>query len=266
MKLACQENLLPGNTLLEKWDFAQSAGFQAIEIQAGSRQEFAQRQGELLQAKGAGVVMSSICLAGGPCIGDFDASKRREAIQRMKLLLSMAPELGAMGVVTPAAWGIFSLRLPPHTPPRSPEEDRAVLLEGLAELGAHAASAGSTLFFEPLNRYEDHMVNTLGAARGYCHEAGQPSLKIIADLYHMNIEEARIPESIRAARDVVAHVHLADSNRLEPGAGHTDFASAFAALREIGFEGYMAFECRLSGEARVVLPQAVRYLQDAMSR
>lgn len=265
MKLACQENLLPANSLLEKWDFAQSAGFEAIEIQAGSLAEFRQRHSELLQARRSGLVMSSICLAGGPFIGDFDAAKRREAIERMKLLLATAPEIGARGVVTPAAWGIFSLRLPPHTPPRSAEEDRAILLEGLSQLSEYAGQVGSTVFFEPLNRYEDHMVNTLGAASAYCREVGLPSLKVIADLYHMNIEEARIPQSIRASRDYIAHVHLADSNRLEPGAGHTDFASALAALKEIGFDGYMAFECRLSGEAKVVLPKAVRYLQNALA-
>lgn len=265
MKLACQENLLIGNSLIEKWGFAQAAGFDAIEIQAGSAEEFNQRRGELSQAEKSGLVMSSICLAGGPFIGDFDAAKRREAIERMKLLLSIAPEIGAKGVVTPAAWGIFSLRLPPHTPPRSTQEDRAVLLEGLSELGAHAAQVGSTLFFEPLNRYEDHMVNTLEQAIGYCDEVGLESVKIIADLYHMNIEEAQFPQSIRQAQKHIAHVHLADSNRLEPGAGHTDFKSAFAALRQIGFEGYMAFECRLSGEAKVILPKAVRFLHSAMT-
>ena len=62
---------------------------------------------------------------------------------------------------------MFTRRLPPFDePPRTPEQDREVLRAGLAELGAHAAAAGVVVLFEPLNRYEDHMVNTLAQARG----------------------------------------------------------------------------------------------------
>ena len=68
-------------------------------------------------------------------------------------------------MITPAAWGMFTRRLPPFDePPRTPEEDREVLRRGLAELGAHAEAAGVVLLLEPLNRYEDHMVNTLAQA------------------------------------------------------------------------------------------------------
>ncbi|HEU4741146.1 MAG TPA: sugar phosphate isomerase/epimerase family protein [Meiothermus sp.] len=261
MKLAAQEQLLPGGSLLEKWAFAQSAGFDGIEILAKSRAEFGERLPELREAAQSGVVLSSICLAGGPFIGEFDPEKRREALERMKLLLETAPQIGARGVVTPAAYGIFSKRLPPFEPPRSAEEDQRILLEALRTLGEHARKVGTTLFFEPLNRYEDHMVNTLEQAAAYCQETGLESVKVIADLYHMNIEKAQLPSSIRKAGKHLAHVHLADSNRLEPGAGHSNFASALAALREIGFDGFMAFECRLSGPAEQVLPASVRHLR-----
>lgn len=57
---------------------------------------------------------------------------------------------------------------------------------------------------------------------------------------------------------------LADSNRFQPGAGHTDFAPIFEALREIGFDGYMAMECGIRGDARTVLPQIVSRLRSIM--
>jgi sugar phosphate isomerase/epimerase len=183
----------------------------------------------------------------------------------MKGLLEVAAELGVVGVVTPAAWGIFSKRLPPHLPPRSDAEDQAVLLEGLHELGLEAQKAGALLLFEPLNRYEDHMVNTLETAADYCHAVGPPSVSIIADLYHMNIEEAQIAASLLRYQGLIAHIHLADSNRLEPGAGHTDFKSAFAALKQTGYAGWMALECRLSSEASIALPKSVQNLRVAMN-
>ncbi len=86
----------------------------------------------------------------------------------------------------------------------------------------------------------------------------------MGDLFHMNIEEDDLGEAIRQARGRLAHVHLADSNRLQPGAGHTDFAGPFEALRAVGFDGYMAMECGIRGEAREALPEVVRYLRSSM--
>jgi sugar phosphate isomerase/epimerase len=82
----------------------------------------------------------------------------------------------------------------------------------------------------------------------------------------MNIEEDDPAESIRRADEYLAHVHLADSNRAHPGAGHNDFAGAFGALRDIGFDGYLAMECSIRGDAKRVLPQVVRRLQSLMGR
>lgn len=261
MKLACQESLLTGDTLLKKWDFAQRCGFEGIEVQAGSLADFKLRLPDLFAAKAKGVIMPSICLAGGPFIGAFDAQERKEALSRMAFLLESAPAIGAAGVVTPAAWGLFSRRLPPHIPPRSETEDRAVLLEGLGLLGTVAEKAGSLLYFEPLNRYEDHMVNTLAQACEYCEAVGVNSVKVLGDFYHMNIEEANPAASLEASRRHLGHIHLADSNRLEPGAGHFDFAAALAALKQIGYSGFMAIEGRLSGDGPKVLPQCVAFLQ-----
>ena len=83
------------------------------------------------------------------------------------------------------------------------------------------------------------------------------------DFFHMNIEEADIAESLRAAGKHIAHVHLADSNRRLPGLGHTDFASGFAALRDTGFDGTLAIECRVTGDPEEVLPHALQFLRRA---
>src|SRR4028119_1149477 len=90
----------------------------------------------------------------------------------------------------PAAWGMFSRRLPPFTPPRSPERDREVLLDALGRLGEVAAREGVLLLLEPLNRYEDHMVNTVAEAAELARATGLASVAVGADTYHMNIEEA----------------------------------------------------------------------------
>ena len=67
-------------------------------------------------------------------------------------------------------------------------------------------------------------------------------VKILADLYHMNIEETNLADALRVAGPLVGHVHFADSNRRAAGLGHTDFAPIVAALVEIGYDGYLSAE------------------------
>jgi sugar phosphate isomerase/epimerase len=138
--------------------------------------------------------------------------------------------------------------LPPFVAPRTPEEDREVLIAGLAELGEHAKSEGLSLFLEPLNRYEDHMVNRLDQAVDLIREVGLSSVQVGADTYHMNIEEAQPAEALRAAAANIGHVQVSDSNRFQPGAGHVDWASVLSTLHTIGYDGYLAVECRLTGD------------------
>ncbi|HET8787366.1 MAG TPA: sugar phosphate isomerase/epimerase family protein, partial [Actinomycetes bacterium] len=173
------------------------------------------------------------------------------------------------GVLTPASWGMFSLRLPPFTPPRQPDEDHKVLLEALVELAGHAAAEGVWLAVEPINRYEDYMVNRLDQAVELGEEVeratGQDSVRVCADLFHMNIEEDDLAAAIRAAGPRIAHVHVDDTNRLQPGTGHMDFGSVFAALRDVGYDDWLTFECRLRGAPEEVLPASTRFLAGFLS-
>jgi sugar phosphate isomerase/epimerase len=148
--------------------------------------------------------------------------------------------------------------------PSTEDEDRRVLLDALEELGEHADAEGTLVLLEPLNRYEDHMLNRVGQAVELCEGVGLPSVKVMGDLFHMNIEEDDLGETIRRAGSHIAHVHLADSNRLQPGAGHTDFAGAFGALRGVGFDGFMAMECGIRGDAREALPEVAGHLRSQM--
>ena len=262
MKLSCQEHLLPGAGILEKWEFAASAGFDGIELH-GTR-DWRERLDDLGDARDRGAVFSSVCLIDDRFIGDLDPERRREAVEHMKDLLSGIAELGGVGAITPAAFGQSSTALPPFEAPRAPEEDRRVLLEGLEELGEHAENEGTLVLLEPLNRYEDHMLNRLEEGVELSKAVGRDSVRVMGDLFHMNIEEVDMAEAIRRADGYLAHVHLADSNRAHPGAGHMDFAPAFGALREIGFDGYLAMECGIRGDPKTVLPQITRRLRSLM--
>jgi sugar phosphate isomerase/epimerase len=261
LRLACQEQLLPGDTLQQKWETAQQLGFQAIELRGRGDGHFAARLPELRRAVADGVPIPTVCVDMTYFVGDFDAERRRDAQAQLRSQLSTVAAIGGRLVMTPASYGMFSRRLPPFDPPRSEEEDQAVLVEAFAGLAGHAEAEGVVIGLEPLNRYEDHMVNTLAQAVALCTEVGSPGLGVVADSYHMNIEEADPPASLRAAREHLVHVQVSDSNRLEPGAGHLDWAGWLAALDEIGFGHELTYECRLSGPPEEALAASTAYLR-----
>ena len=83
----------------------------------------------------------------------------------------------------------------------------------LFKLDEHALDLGTTLLYEPLNRYETNLVNTLGDGVQLLTGIGAQRVKLLADLYHMNIEETNLADALRKAGSHVGHVHFADSNR-----------------------------------------------------
>jgi sugar phosphate isomerase/epimerase len=246
MKLATQDKPFFPEKMENKLLYVKDLGFDAFEIDGALLiDSFHEVKAAV---RNTGVPVSSVCGGYKGWIGDFDESKRLQCIADITGILECANEIGAKGIVVPAAWGMFSLRLPPMVPPRNSEGDRRVLLDSLERLESAAGSTGTKVYLEPLNRYEDHMINTIETARGLIAEGGFENIKIAADFFHMNIEEKNIARSILDNREYIGHVHLADSHRYQPGEGHLDFISGFKALSQIDYEGIMAFECRVLGE------------------
>jgi sugar phosphate isomerase/epimerase len=267
MRLACQERLLPGETLAHRWDNARHAGYDGIELHGHPDFALRERLPELRRAAATGVVFSSVCVAMRQFIGSFDADLRRDAIENVKSQLSVIAELGGVGVVTPAAYGMYTRKLPPFDPPpRTEDEDAEVLVASLSELGEHAASEGVAVLFEPLNRYEDHMVNRLDQAAVIVRAVGSDAVKLVVDTYHMNIEEDDPPAAVRAAAALVGHVQLGDSARWQPGTGHVDFGAIVGALHDIDFDGWLALECNLRGDPMDALAQGSGVLRILLER
>lgn len=263
LKLACQEQLLPQGTLLEKFETAQKWGFDSLELRGKGENHFKSRLDEIKQAISAGVVVTSVCVEMSHFVGDFNVEKREDAIDQMIQQLEVMSDIGARLAMTPASYGMFSKRLPPFIPPRSEEEDRKVLMDSFGRLAHRAEELGVLIALEPLNRYEDHMINTLAQAADLINAISSSSLGIAADTYHMNIEEAQMSESLRLFAQKIIHVQVSDSNRLEPGAGHIDWIELLTTLKEIGFDHELAYECRLSDEAHIALPRSTNFLRNA---
>lgn len=245
MKLATQDKPFFPESMEEKLETIRSMGFDAFEIDGRALIERFEEVKRAMRKTSVPVVTA--CGGYRGWIGDFDEEKRKQAVEDIAEILRHLGEIAGQGIVVPAAWGMFSKRLPPLVPPRSEEEDRRVLLDSLGQLNQVAQETGTYVFLEPLNRYEDHMLNRLEQAVALIEEGRFSHVKVTADLFHMNIEEPSMEESIRQAKDHIGHVHIADSHRYQPGDGHLDFVPVLKVLKGIGYEGYLAFECRVRG-------------------
>lgn len=258
--ITVQEQHLPGATLEEKFETALEWGYGGIELRAAGDLGFERRLPELRRAAKNGVVMPTVCVEMSHFIGDFDAELRADAIKQLSSQLSVMGELGGRGAMTPHSYGLFSKRLPPFVPPRSDEESTALIIDALSQLGARAEAEGVELYLEPLNRYEDFMVNKLADAAALIEAVGSDAVRIVADTYHMNIEEQDMAKAFQDVAPYIGHVQASDSNRLEPGAGHIDWALFGATMKSIGYTAPVAVESRLSGPAEVVLPRVTTLL------
>ena len=114
--------------------------------------------------------------------------------------------------------------------------------DALDDLGEHAARYRVPLLYEPLNRYETNLFNRLGDTAAWLGTLRTRNVRILADLFHMSIEEADLAAALREAGALVGHIHFADSNRRAVGFGHTAMPPIGAALRAMGYRGYLSAE------------------------
>jgi sugar phosphate isomerase/epimerase len=163
-----------------------------------------------------------------------DASIRLRAREFIRTIIHTAAALGA-----PAIIGSMQGRWEGSV---SREQALRWLAEALGDLGTEAARHRVPLLYEPLNRYETNLFNRLGDTASWLRGEKLNNVLILADLFHMNIEEADSAQALRDAGALVGHVHFADSNRRAIGFGQTNMAPIVAALRAIGYQGYLSAE------------------------
>jgi len=259
VRLAIQENMVPGKTLLERLQKMEKYGFEGIEIWGS---DIPQRVKEIKSALSSSKIKFSTICAGysGDLLGS-DREARETAMDGIKERLRVCAELGGVGVITVPTFG--GPKIADLYPWRSDvyEIEKNMLIEECKVLGKYADDVGAYVILEPLNRYETHFLRRLEQAAEVCSAVGREHVKIMGDFFHMSIEERDMPSSLEKASDLIVHIHLADSNRELPGYGHTNFKDAFTALKKIGYKKYMALECGIPGPPEQELPKCVKYLR-----
>ena len=105
-----------------------------------------------------------------------------------------------------------------------------------------SARHGVPVLYEFLNRYETNLFNTAEDSVAFLRMFHTQNVKLLCDLFHMNIEERDVAAALKLAGDKVGHVHFADTNRLAIGGGHLDVTPIAQALRDLGYDGFISAE------------------------
>ncbi|WP_413300925.1 sugar phosphate isomerase/epimerase [Bacillus sp. 1P10SD] len=211
-------------------------GYQGVELAGEPDSIDVEETKELL--KQYKMECSSICGIYTPerDLSSSNEEVRKNAVEYVKKSVDLAKALNASTViVVPTCVG----KLSPETTLEE-EWNNAVL--SVRETALYAKEQGITLAIEALNRYETYLVNNLSLALSFVEEVNVEGLGIMADLFHMSIEERSMTESIKKISRYLAHVHIADNTREAAGLGQTDFGPVVSLLKELDYKGYITME------------------------
>jgi sugar phosphate isomerase/epimerase len=269
VKIGIQTSRLPGNTLDEQFANAKRFGFDAVEVSIGPAFDLAERLDDVKRAMASsGVPVCAICTHSIHDPLQPDPEERQRRFAGLAELLRLADELGAAGVIS------VPVRRPVTFPDFTDQERelRDFAVETFRAWAAGLPDGRSQVFLEPLNRYEATFLRRVEQAVDLAAAIDHPRVTALADLFHMNIEEASMSQPILDAGARLGHVHIADNNRLQPGAGCLDFQPPFDALKRIEYAGWISIECSALGGPlaasgpEAMLPDTAHFLRTQWDR
>lgn len=187
-------------------------------------------------------------------LSSSNASTRERAVSFVGEIIELAAEFGA-----PAIIGSMQGRFGDTAAGQFPDRESALagLRDSLDALAARAARHAQPLLYEPLNRYETNLANTLGGGREIVASLAAKNVRLLADLFHMNIEEVDPGDALRSAGPLLGHLHFVDSNRRPAGSGHLNYEPIATALHEIDYHGYASAEALPWPDSRAAAEQTI---------
>lgn len=263
MKLSCTSTMVPGVGLTEKAMNLKQWGYEgiAVFVDYGDWNEELHQELLALQER-TGVIPCEFAF-GDSIYGhlmDADPDIREKSRRMYKLAAKISGEIGAVTELEYEYGPQDPLPLF-HPYARMDPEQEAGFFEMYRELAKPLKGTSGLMLLEGINRYESPYLNSIRDCRDAVERLGLKEAGVLADFFHMSIEESDYRESILYAGEYIKHVHLGDSNRLLPGYGMTDWNACFEALKEVGYQGFVNLECSTCGDASLTLPAAAEYLR-----
>jgi sugar phosphate isomerase/epimerase len=238
---------------------AKAIGFQAVELHIRNPQAIdcraiikcSETKGIKVSTLGTGVAY----IEDGIYFSSDNQAIREEATRRIMTHIDFASQLGAKVII-----GTIKGTIPENGSPTEVEAAKKRAAECLKRCAEYAERKDTSLTVEAINRYETNFLNTSAQTLEFIKEIDAPNVGLHLDAFHMNIEEVSLTKAIKEAGSRLTHFHVADSNRLPPGQGHTDFSKIVAALKSVNYQGYLGVECLPLPDPKRAAIQTMEYL------
>ena len=210
------------------------AGYDAVELQIADPAKFDEpRVRKALQA--AGLPMCAFQTGGtytscGNCLSTADEEIRERTIKLLLSFVDLAARWKAV-IVLGSLQGRFM-----DEPDRVAGEER--IRAAIRTVGEYAAPRNVVIAFEPVNHGEISFHNTIAEVAAVVREINLPSVRLMVDTFHMNIEERDMLAPLPGIQDLLAHVHLSETSRNVLGEGHWNTRGFLVELRRLHYASF----------------------------
>ena len=240
-KSACIEPMYAELPFLDRFQAAKDDGFEFVEFWGWTDKDL---DAVKAAAEKAGVGISGF--NGDAELSLIDPAQKKDYLDFLRCSVAAARKVGARSVTIHSnGLGDGGIVIN-HYDELSDTVKLCTMFDTLKECAAIAESSGIRMNLEPLNITTDHVGNFLATTRMAAEMTrliGSPVLKVLYDVYHMQLNEGSICDNIRAYGDQFGHIHVADApGRHEPGTGEINYHKVFACLEDCGYQGLVGFE------------------------
>jgi D-psicose/D-tagatose/L-ribulose 3-epimerase len=235
------------NTFIWASDFTESEfpllekirehGFDGVELPMFRPSSFpAAKIRPVLETNGLECTICSVLVDGLSAISD-DAAVRRRTLAHLQDCVKTAADVGARVIAGPLYSPVGYL---PGT--RRTRDEWQRMVECYQNLGDTLRAHQVQIAIEPLNRFETYFLNTAADAAALCRDIGHPSIGVLFDTFHANIEEKDPAAACLALGSCLKHFHASENDRGTPGTGHVDWPAIFQTLRTMRYDGWITIE------------------------
>jgi hydroxypyruvate isomerase len=245
-------------SVLDQIAFAADRGFRAWEDNEAGKRPIAEQEkiGRALAARGMtmGVFVASLPRWGEfrPVLGGKDDQDRASFLADVRTAVDVAKRTGAK----------WTTIVPGFVDRRVPEDIQAARITDVMRRAAEIMEPhGIVMVMEPLNTLTDHpgvFLRTIAQGYALAKAVQSPSVKILADLYHEQIQAGNLINTLETCWDEIAYLQFGDNpGRKEPGTGEINYANVVRWLRTRKFDGVIGMEHGnakpgLAGEAALI--------------
>jgi sugar phosphate isomerase/epimerase len=270
MRFAICNEIFQGWQIDRVFAHASKLGYDAVEIApftlANSVMDISPKERTRLRqiAKENGIEIAGIhwvlVKPEGLYINHPDAAVRKRTAQYFCELADFCADIGGTRMV------VGSPKQRNLLPGVSFDQARGWAVETFRNAVAQAGARGVTICFEPLGPGETNFINTAAEAIEFVGNLPSPHFQIILDVKAMSSEPKPIPQIIRESWPRFAHFHANDPNLKGPGFGQVDFKPIAAALKEVGYSGFVSVEVFNFDEgAEIIASKSLAYLRQVFA-